>query len=162
MGISFANISGTVAAIGLPAGTHISRSFAVISVGHWSRRHWLRTFGSEEISDSDESLWFVELYVEDWTFRVQCGWAKEYNPKFEEVLSLSTGHRPSVLQLTDHNVLVTALEWLKTNAPFRRLTGPYRCPSGGDLTEAQRQHNSAVAWRRVVAENAFAATKLIF
>jgi len=71
------------------------------------------------MSDSGESHDLFEICVGDGTFAQHIGLSEEeYSQLFDEVLPLSTGCRPSVLSLTDHTLLVTTLEWLKTNAPF--------------------------------------------
>jgi len=71
--------------------------------GYWERRYGLRTLGSDEMSDSDESCDLFVLYVGDGTFAQHTVLSEEeYSQLFDEVLSLSTGRRPSVLSLTDH------------------------------------------------------------
>jgi len=76
------------------------------------------------MSDSDESCDLFELYVGDGAFAQHTGLSEdEYSQLFDGVLPLSAGRRPSVLSLTDHTLLVTTLEWLKANAPFRTLAG---------------------------------------
>jgi len=110
--------------------------------GYWERRHGLRTFGSDEMPDSDESWDLFELYVGDGNFAQHTGFSEEeYNRLIDEVLPLSTGHRLSVLSLTDHNRLVTTLVRRPfgarphtsptTSADTRRLRDPP--PSGTSL-----------------------------
>jgi len=63
--------------------------------GYWERRHWVRTFGSDEMSDSDECSDLFELYIGDGTFARRTGLSEEeYSQLFDEVLPLCTGHRP--------------------------------------------------------------------
>jgi len=70
-------------------------SFAALQRGYWERRHWLRTFGSDETSDSDESNDLFELYVGDGGFAQYAGLSEdEYSQLFDEVLPLSTERRP--------------------------------------------------------------------
>jgi len=69
--------------------------------------------------------------------------------------ALVTEHTNDSYYAMTHSVS-KALIFLRPTSERMMGLPPYRRPPGGKLTEAQWQHNSAVAWHRAVVENVFA------